>query len=163
MTEGWGMVVAAAIGVIGVLCGLFIGRRTVRDQALVEHKQWLRGQSQEAYVALLAEWDKLLPQFSGHLLSLEELHDVASSNVVDEASDAVEQLAVDLIEPFVLAAERVHMLGPGPVDEAANAMSTTAADLATSLVTQHAPPQGEGPYAAFHRAMGVTASVARPS
>ncbi|MEU6626099.1 hypothetical protein ABZ926_35780 [Streptomyces litmocidini] len=160
MDQGWAAVIAAGVaGVValaGAFIGVWLGRRTVRDQAQVEHEQWLRGQRQEAYVTLLAEWDKTLPRFRGHLQSEEDLYHVHETGAWDAASEEVEVLAVALIEPVVLAAERVHMLGPELVDQAAKAMATTAADLASSLITQYAPPQGEGPYTAFHRAMGVT-------
>ncbi|CAM5553100.1 hypothetical protein SBADM41S_11256 [Streptomyces badius] len=37
--------------------GFRAGRQQVKDQAQVEHEQWLRGQRQEAYADFLAAWD----------------------------------------------------------------------------------------------------------
>lgn len=57
MTAEQATVVAAFIGVVGGLAGVYIGRWQVRAEAVVEHEQWLRGQRREAYTALLAAWD----------------------------------------------------------------------------------------------------------
>ncbi|MFF8840482.1 hypothetical protein [Streptomyces sp. NPDC015130] len=160
MDQGWAAVIAAGVAgivaLIGAFIGVWLGRRTIQDQAQVEHEQWLRGQRQEAYLTLLAEWDKAVPRFKEHQLCDEDLANIANGNLEDDAADGMEVLAVALVEPVVLAAERVHMLGPDLVDTTARAMANTAVDLANSLVTQYAPPQGEAPWGAFQAAMNVT-------
>lgn len=57
MGEQWATIMAAVIAVCGVPVGILVGRWQVTDQAAVEHGQWLRGQRQEAYIALLDAWD----------------------------------------------------------------------------------------------------------
>ena len=62
MTEAWGIVIAAIIAVAGTAVGYSAGRRQVRDQALVEHGQWLRAQRQEAYYAFLTVFDGVVSE-----------------------------------------------------------------------------------------------------
>ncbi|MFG2539894.1 hypothetical protein ACGFU4_32115 [Streptomyces sp. NPDC048511] len=138
MTEGWGMVVAAAIALSGVLCGLFIGRRQVRDQAQVEHGQWLRGQRQEAFVHFLTVWDETVPKFESRVLSEEESIYLDRMDGWDEAGTfTVEAMETDR-KPLRQAAERVQMLGPETVETAVNAMLDTIAKMALGIGGQYA-------------------------
>jgi hypothetical protein len=144
MTEGWGMVVAAAIALIGVLCGLFIGRRQVRDQAQVEHQQWLRDQRQEAYIAFIAVWDETIPKFEHRVLDEHQMEILDQEDGWDSANmGAVVEMERDLA-PLHRAAERVSMLGPDPVERAAIAMMVTADDLAVGIGAQYVPPEEPG-------------------
>jgi len=126
MTEGWGMVVAAAIALIGVLCGLLIGRRQVRDQAQVEHGQWLRGQRQEAYVQFLDVWDGAMRAFEVILEESDQRKQLARyedeqrnvdgwGNLAEEIFGEVEQISGPVNE----ALERVRLLGPESLEKAA--------------------------------------------
>ena len=63
MAEQWGTFITGGIALIGVLAGIYVGRWQVTHQARVEHGQWLRGQRQEAYVALLGVWDTCVKDF----------------------------------------------------------------------------------------------------
>ncbi|MFH8581605.1 hypothetical protein [Streptomyces zaomyceticus] len=126
MTEGWGMVVAAAIGLIGVLCGLFIGRRTVRDQARVEHGQWLRGQRQEAYVQCLDAWDGAMRAFEAILEESDQRRQIARYEDEQRSIDGWGHLGEELFGeveqisgPVNEALERVRLLGPESLDKAA--------------------------------------------
>ncbi|WP_333774484.1 hypothetical protein [Streptomyces sp. IBSBF 3136] len=63
------VVAAAAAGVfsiIGILAGLYVGRRQTVDQASVEHAQWLRNQRQEAYLQLVDAWEAALDDLRAH-------------------------------------------------------------------------------------------------
>ncbi|MEH0564462.1 hypothetical protein QBA37_35425 [Streptomyces silvae] len=137
MTEGWGMVVAAAIALMGVLCGLFIGRRQVRDQAQVEHGQWLRGQRQEAYVNFLTVWDETIPKFADRVLDDEQLQYMDRLDSWDEANMSVVEGMEKDRKPLRQAAERVQMLGPEAVEQSVNAMLDTVSNLALGIGAQY--------------------------
>lgn len=136
MTEGWGMVAAAAIALMGVFSGLFIGRRQVRDQAQVEHGQWLRGQRQEAYVSLIVAWDDTVPKFDDHLLEYEQRERIDQADAWDEAHAATVVELESMRAPLRRAAERVQMLGPEAVDEAVDQMLSTVQKLSTGITSQ---------------------------
>ncbi|MFE4658193.1 hypothetical protein ACFRFJ_16100 [Streptomyces hydrogenans] len=57
----------------GSFIGVWVGRRQVRDQAKVEHEQWLRGQRQEAFVDFLALWDEAVAQLDERTLNEYEI------------------------------------------------------------------------------------------
>ncbi|MEU9998092.1 hypothetical protein [Streptomyces sp. NPDC050848] len=138
------MVVAAAIALIGVLCGLFIGRRTVRDQAQVEHSQWLRGQRQEAYVQLLAAWDDLLPRLEQMVLSDDDIAGIDQHDAWEAAGCSARD-GVDLYRaPLRRAVERVEMLGPEEVEHAASALGETGRILGNCIVAQYGIVLEEG-------------------
>jgi len=122
MDQGWAALIAAVTA--GVV-GLWVGRRTVRDQAQVEHGQWLRNQRQEAYVRVLDTWDTALR-------SLEEIVDGAEERKRRherevETSDGGVMFFEYRIRaeverasgPVNEALERVRLLGPDAVEKAA--------------------------------------------
>ncbi|MFE2128070.1 hypothetical protein [Streptomyces amritsarensis] len=156
MTEGWGMVVAAAIALAGVLCGLFVGRRQVRDQAQVEHGQWLRGQRQEAYVRFIAAWDEGIPKFEARILTDEDDRWIGS---MDESMEEIGDMAATTMhkeqEPLRAAAERVQMLGPEEVEDAVSGMLNTVDDLIMGIVAQYAEGNRDN-LASYWEAMGQT-------
>lgn len=156
MTEGWGMVAAAAIALMGVFSGLFIGRRQVRDQAQVEHGQWLRGQRQEAFVQLIAAWDEVLPKFEARVESDEGLAYIDRMDSWDDASMSVAVGMEADRAPLRRAAERVQMLGPESVDGAVDAMLGTVEKLTVGIGKQYqvTRPEGEGPLDHFWEAQG---------
>ncbi|MFD3336032.1 hypothetical protein ACFWV1_25810 [Streptomyces sp. NPDC058700] len=128
MDQGWAAVIAAGVAAVVAVAasfiGVWLGRRTVRDQAQVEHGQWLRNQRQEAYVAVLDTWDVAMSAFEAIIDGSEErkgAHTWATENVggnpflstvlfgeVDQHSGPVNE-----------ALERVRLLGPDPVERAA--------------------------------------------
>lgn len=123
MTEAWGVVIAAlvagVVAVAGSFIGLYVGRRQVQDEAQVEHEQWLRGQRQEVYTAVLAAWDqadKGMDWVLGVVHEEEErLTDPTSSPYSSE--DAWGHLK-EALEPTRVAMERIRLLGPSPVTSA---------------------------------------------
>ncbi|MDH6544949.1 hypothetical protein [Streptomyces sp. SPB4] len=140
MADQLGTVITGGIGLIGVLAGIYVGRWQVTHQARVEHGQWLRGQRQEAYVALLGAWDSCVKEFQ------EMVGDMA----VQLARHLVEQYSGDgwaaheeelwsqiatACEPVRRKLERVELLGPDEVDRACGQLSAALAELerATSL------------------------------
>ncbi|MEU1333647.1 hypothetical protein [Streptomyces sp. NPDC005865] len=81
MNESWGMVAAAVaagvFSIVGVLLGVFVGRRQVSAQAQVEHRQWLRGQRMQAYVEFLRAWDVAMGALSDTREAWQEERDAA--------------------------------------------------------------------------------------
>ncbi|KUN47426.1 hypothetical protein [Streptomyces olivochromogenes] len=121
MAQQWGTVVAALIGVGGAFGGIFLGRRQVTDQAAVEHGQWLRGQRQEAYVALLEAWDTGVKRFDERVENWEDEHYAAENfegNGWEESEKSIYHRTHEIAETVQRAIERVELLGPKSVDDA---------------------------------------------
>lgn len=117
MTEAWGVVIAALVAVAGSFIGLYVGRRQVQDEAQVEHEQWLRGQRQEAYAALLSaldEAEKGMDHIAEIVVEQEEHFD--ASSVYDDESAWKDFKAA--LEPTRVALERLRLLGPEDVTAA---------------------------------------------
>ena len=116
---------AAFAALVGSFVGARVGRRTVRDQAQVEHGQWLRGQRQEAYVKLLDAWDGAIGAFEAVLEGAEdriaryrgEVETLGGGYMFFDAAlfDEVEEISAPVVE----ALERVRLLGPDTVERAA--------------------------------------------
>ncbi|WP_327135891.1 hypothetical protein OG311_37960 (plasmid) [Streptomyces sp. NBC_01343] len=158
MTEGWGMVAAAAIALMGVFSGLFIGRRQVRDQAQVEHGQWLRGQRQEAYVNLIAAWDEAVPRFWDEILEHEQIYHIDQDDAWDEARVGAQATMDSARAPLRRAAERVQMLGPDEVDEAVHQMLVTVQKMCNAIDSQYSSAVSHPEaFAGFERALQETA------
>ncbi len=166
MDQGVAAVVAAAVAgtvaVAGSFIGVWVGRRQVRDQAQVEHEQWLRGQRQEAFVDFLAIWDEAAAQLDERTLNEYQIEILDQEDGWDTANEAVaEQMHRDRI-PVARAAERVVMLGPQPVALAATTMMDALEYLAVGIGAQYIPPEegsGSGRYDTYGEA--TKASSAR--
>ncbi|MFB7454860.1 hypothetical protein [Streptomyces sp. NPDC056194] len=161
MDQGWAAVIAAGVAgvvaLIGAFIGVWLGRRTVRDQAQVEHQQWLRGQRQEAYVAFVAEWDELLPKFEDLVLDEHQMEILDQEDGWDEANMAVVESMHQDLAPLRRAAERILMLGPDPVERAATAMVDAAEDVLVGIGAQYVPPEeGHERLEEYWRAVGQT-------
>lgn len=141
MDQGVAAVIAAGaagvVGVTGSLIGVWVGRRTVRDQAQVEHEQWLRNQRQEAYVALIAAWDELLPGLELGVMDGETMHDIEQADAWDEAGRSCLAGLETKRAPLRRAAERVEMLGPEAVEQVVAPLVETANTLVNCLVSQY--------------------------
>lgn len=127
MGEQLGTVLAALIGVVGALGGTFLGRRQVGDQAAVEHGQWLRGQRQEAYGALLEVWNAGLKRFDEMVENWEGEHHAAETFEGDgwlESERSIYRDTYEIFETVKRAIERVELLGPEDVDTAAAQMTS---------------------------------------
>ncbi|MCD9904578.1 hypothetical protein LUR56_39890 [Streptomyces sp. MT29] len=144
----------------GSLIGVWIGRRTVRDQAQVEHEQWLRGQRQEAFVNFLASWDEALKKLSGRVLEDDVLEELEHTGEWEQASNALGELLHDeVLPPVIKAGERLTMLGPPPVVQAATVMLQAAEDVAVGIATQFVEPQrGATRYDAYWAALTASAA-----
>ena len=141
MNEAWGAVVAAVaagvFGILGILAGIYVGRRQTTDQAQVEHGQWLRGQRQEAYVQFLNAWEEALTKHtdwaeSWEYATAEIPHfegDGEEAMLESVANDTHEALAK--VQPFL---ERVQILGPTRVEQVAAEMNTTLVDMRKELL-----------------------------
>ncbi|GAA1248889.1 MULTISPECIES: hypothetical protein [Streptomyces] len=143
MTEAWGMVIAAVVAgvlaVTGTLLGMVVGRRSVTDQAQVEHLQWLRGQRQAAYVAFLDAWDQAVER----MYSLVESWDDMIGHLPEYEGDGEEAMAESVMndleaahEGLRPAAERVQLLGTAGIDEVALKMTTLFQNMDQAIERQ---------------------------
>ncbi|WP_030984059.1 hypothetical protein [Streptomyces sp. NRRL WC-3744] len=148
MTEAWGAVVAALIAgivaVAGSFIGVYVGRRQVRDEAQIEHEQWLRGQRQEAYAAFLAEWDKAYLGMRHEVARLTEQWEAMEDHGLDISAEEQDleharEFAERLMQPIREVLERVLLLGPDVVDEAAERMGQALDVLRAAFVDHLAP------------------------
>ncbi|MFJ7016694.1 hypothetical protein [Streptomyces albogriseolus] len=145
MSDQWPVILTAALGVAGTVAVAYIGihgnRRQTTDQAAVEHEQWLRGQRQEAYIALLDAWDTAVSKLE-HTVDLwperEEWLDSQGGEPY-ELAIAVDEDLVDARRCLAKLLDRAALLGPAPVDVAVTAMDN-AFDAASGLIAQQANP-----------------------
>ncbi|MET9725428.1 hypothetical protein [Streptomyces zaomyceticus] len=144
MDQEWAAVetagVAGVVALAGAFIGVWLGRRTVRDQAQVEHQQWLRGQRQEAHVAFETEWDQLLPKFEDWVLDAHQIKILDEVDGWDDANMAVVGSMHQDLAPLRRAAERILLLGPDAVDQEALAMVQAAVDILVGIGAQYVPP-----------------------
>ncbi|WP_030618196.1 hypothetical protein [Streptomyces fulvoviolaceus] len=136
MTDGWGTVIATVIPAAAGFIGIAVGRATTRDQATVEHKQWLRGQRQEAYVEFLAVWDRALGELVDKLDSLNRW-----DSLMDDWEGDPESAREDIYEAVAAIParvktprERVLLLGPDGVDDLADNMLANITAMHTALL-----------------------------
>ncbi|MEU4170949.1 hypothetical protein AB0F46_29230 [Streptomyces sp. NPDC026665] len=145
MSDQWPVILTAALGVAGTVVVAYIGihgnRRQTADEAAVEHEQWLRGQRQDAYVALLDAWDAAVAR-------LEQTVDLwtARQERLDsqggepyELEKAVEEDVLDAWRGLSKPLDRVAILGPASVDKAVIAMDN-AFDAASAYLNHQANP-----------------------
>ncbi|MCX4869813.1 hypothetical protein OHU11_00295 [Streptomyces sp. NBC_00257] len=120
--------------------GFFLGRRQVRDQAAVEHGQWLRGQRQDAYVALLDAWDTAVKEFQEEIDQGEYFDEIAAHEEArmgdsfwedhEESTAAhVDRISEGVQRPL----ERVLLLGPELVDKACINLAEALEALGSSV------------------------------
>ncbi|WNI34462.1 hypothetical protein [Streptomyces sp. ITFR-6] len=120
--------VAGVVGVTGSLIGMRMGRRQVSDEAQVEHEQWLRGQRQATYVAVLDAWDTVVKHLRRMIeeeaenqvlgARYEAEHD-GMQDVWGQLGEQVRAEVDDLSVDAFTVLERVQILGPESVDKAA--------------------------------------------
>lgn len=134
MTEAWGIVIAAIIAVAGTVVGYFAGRRQVRDQALVEHEQWLRAQRQEAYYTFLTEFDEVVSEAlricdRADLIRGESNAGTLQGDDVDLLNDGVD-MAHGLGGGVAAAQDRVAIIG----EETTTAFAAELLDTLPALI-----------------------------
>lgn len=128
--------VAALIGVVGGLAGVYVGRWQVRAEAVVEHEQWLRGQRQEAYTALLAAWDASvlelidLPPDQIYWAHLEATY---QGDLVGATEESIWNKSLQIKERLKQHLERARLLGPDTVDAACATLDVTAEAAVESI------------------------------
>lgn len=145
MSDQWPVILTAALGVAGTVVVAYIGiygnRRQTTDQAAVEHEQWLRGQRQEAYVALLDARDAAISKLE-HAVDLwrerEEWLDSQGGEPY-ELAVTVEEDLVDARQGLSKPLDRAAILGPASVDAAVIAMDN-AFDAASGYLNHQANP-----------------------
>ncbi|WP_406369723.1 hypothetical protein OG788_07905 [Streptomyces sp. NBC_00647] len=131
MNEAWGAVVAAVaagvFGIIGILAGIVVGRRQTADQATVEHGQWLRGQRQEAFVAYLDAWDRVLDALKQVAEDIDEHTHPGRFHpemYEEELAEYVTQLVWGIYEPSLKLREQLMLLAPQAVEPLADEAGT---------------------------------------
>ncbi|MFC4606892.1 hypothetical protein ACFO9E_03485 [Streptomyces maoxianensis] len=132
MGEQWGTVVAAVIGFGGLFVGLIVGRRQVKDEAQVEHGQWLRGQRQEAYAQLLDAWDTAVGD-TVDVTGNAERYDDAEQEGWDwgeHIEPNIRNTITKAWEPVRRAVERVELLGPQSAMETAESLRAAGCEVA---------------------------------
>ncbi|GAA2690623.1 hypothetical protein [Streptomyces lunalinharesii] len=142
--QGWAAVLAGGIGMVGALGGSLVGgwaavrgardaaalnadaiRRQVAEQAMSEHRHWVRQERQKAYREVLDAYAEVTPM-------IWTIHESLASQ---DESEWPERL--DLTEQFDVlnsACSRLVLLGPAPVAEAGNALSLVLHEVERSFM-----------------------------
>jgi hypothetical protein len=145
MSDQWPVILTAAIGVAGTVVVAYIGilgnRRQTTDQAAIEHEQWLRGQRQQAYVALLDAWDTAVSKLESTVDSWAEREELLDNQGGEpyELEKAVEDDLVDARRGLVKPLDRAAILGPASVDAVVTMMGN-AFDAASGYLSYQSNP-----------------------
>lgn len=128
-------------GILGILAGFLVGRRQITDQAAVEHRQWLRGQRQEAYINLLDAWDTAIAALEHVVDVWEEREDFTrrhgEGNMWETVGGEVAAANQTLAKPI----DRAALMGPPAVDAAVAAMDAAFDNLSAYLNHQADPDE----------------------
>lgn len=147
-TEAWAAIIAAVIAgvltLVGGHVGFRAGRQQVKDQAQVEHEQWLRGQRQEAYADFLAAWDAAYAALKQEVTRTAEHWETMATHDLDVDFDEddlehAHAVAVVAMRPMRVPQERVLLLGPERVDRAVESMGRALHVLQDAFVDHLAP------------------------
>lgn len=146
MTEAWGIVIAAVIAVAGTAIGYFAGRHQVRDQALVEHAQWLRTQRQEAYYTFLAVFDGAVSEALRICDRADQIREESSAGTlqgddVDLLNDGVD-MAHRLGHGVAASQDRLAIIGDETITALAAELRDTLPAL-TSITANYTGRRGE--------------------
>ncbi|MFG2276711.1 hypothetical protein ACGFNY_44005 [Streptomyces chartreusis] len=162
MNEQWPVVFAAVAGVAGTVAVAYISilgnRRQTRDQAHVEHGQWLRDQRQHAYNDLFAAWDAAVKEVRAFQYEFDSL--VEANAERDEGYlpwFLVEQKLDAVWPPLRQAIERCELLGPDVVGEAAQGLYDGWRALQDELNAQGHREPARTDWEAWERALGKAA------
>ncbi|MEU3384040.1 hypothetical protein [Streptomyces albidoflavus] len=155
MDEGLAALIAGLAGLAAGVGGAAIGAvataramaRQVRDQATTEHGQWVRDQRMQAYLTLTQEWDAAHRRLKNLWTRAEDAYYQDSNHILQaDIGEIFNTFLVQLEEsttPTVTAFERVAMLGPSEVDDAALGLEQALQELqaVTKDRLQHDPAQ----------------------
>jgi hypothetical protein len=144
MNEAWGAVVAAiaagVFGIIGILAGIYVGRRQTTDQAAVEHQQWLRQQRLEAYTSLFTAWDQAISEFRAFQNTWDDttafFHEHGSPDGNTDIVTIVDQKTTQIWATLRPHVERTELLGPVPVQTATIGLRMAYTALRARLLEQ---------------------------
>ncbi|MFD4339022.1 hypothetical protein ACFWPP_17840 [Streptomyces anulatus] len=148
MTEAWAAIIAAVIAgvltMVGGHMGFRAGRQQVRDQAQVEHEQWLRGQRQEAYADFLAVWDAAYAALKQEVTRTAEHWETMATNDLDVDFDEDDLNHAHAVADVTMRSmrapqERVLLLGPERVDHAVERIGRALHVLQDAFVDHLAP------------------------
>ncbi|WP_406281390.1 hypothetical protein [Streptomyces sp. NBC_00209] len=145
MAEQWDTFIPGVIGLIGVLAGILVGRWQATHQARVEHGQWLRGQRQEAHLALLNAWVTCVKEFQEMIdpdqVSVERhLAETHSGDGWQASEDRIWDRSEVISEPVENALEQVALLGPASMDTACAQLASTLSALTQAIRLQAGSP-----------------------
>ncbi|MGY0065182.1 hypothetical protein ACWY4P_53680 (plasmid) [Streptomyces sp. LZ34] len=141
MSDAWGTVIASVVAVVGTIggigIGLIVGRRQLADQSAVEHGQWLRGQRQEAYLAFLDKFDRIMAVGHEFWEGIDEFVQDDRAGELDEDPDTVIEEFSDEIEymraPIHDCEERIQVLCEPELTEAASNAVIALQDVQSAL------------------------------
>ncbi|MFJ7023173.1 hypothetical protein ACIQUW_32905 [Streptomyces sp. NPDC101117] len=162
MNEQWPVVFAAIAGVAGTVtvAGISIlgNRRQTRDQAHVEHGQWLRDQRQQAYADLFTAWDTAVKELQAFQYGWQQL--VERNAEADEGYQPwflVEEKLNEVWPPLRQAIERCELLGPNVVNEAAHGLYDGWRPVREALEAQAHRSPSEADWEVWKEALGKAA------
>lgn len=141
------MIVAALIATAAGFVGVAVGRATTRDQAAVEHKQWLRGQRQQAYIDFLTAWDRALEELLDDMDTLDRWEELMADwdgdpeSAREQSYERVAAVASRVNTPR----ERVLLLGPDDVDALAGDMLANIIAMQTAVLGRLNPRSPNDP------------------
>ncbi|MFC8837592.1 hypothetical protein ACFT8V_31110 [Streptomyces griseoincarnatus] len=131
MDQGQAAVLAAAIGIPGVLLSGVLsyraGRRQVRDQGVNEHLHWLRQQRQEHYVRFLQALQLCLKVLEEHTKPVVTATQAVREGSLEVDSDDFQRLysppeVIEKLDTLGDVREAIRMLGPEEIDKHADAV-----------------------------------------
>ncbi|WP_326757419.1 hypothetical protein OHB35_00595 [Streptomyces phaeochromogenes] len=153
MDEGFAAVIAGLAGAIGGASGAAFGAvataramaRQVRDQATTEHGQWIRDQRMQAYLTLMQEWDAAHKRLKNIWTQAEDAYYQDLNHILQGDIGEIFNVFLDQLEeataPTTTAFERVAMLGPSEVDNAALELEQALQRLRAATKTRLSPAQ----------------------
>ncbi|MEV3852635.1 hypothetical protein AB0J30_38590 [Streptomyces microflavus] len=152
MDQGLAAVIAGLAGAIGGASGAGLGARAtaramarqVRDQATTEHGQWIRDQRMQAYLTLTQEWDaahRCLKNIwdQAEKVYYDDVNHILQGDIGEIYNAFLDQLE-EAAAPTTTAFERVAMLGPSEVDNAALVLEQALQRLQALIRRQLVPP-----------------------
>lgn len=141
MDQGWAAIIAAIVAAVaalgGIGIGLIVGRRQLADQTAVEHAQWLRSQRQEAYLAFLNEFDRIMDKGYEFWLGIDEfVEDHRAGVLVEDPDRVVEEFSdefEEMVGPIHAREERIEVVCEPRLTESASEAVIALQDVRSAL------------------------------
>lgn len=149
MSTYWPIILTGTLGIIGTLAGtisgVLTGRRGATDQAHVEHRQWLRGQRQQAYTAFIGMWDEIFQELVNLQTSWDSrVHEWQQAGDEDwTPGNLAEEILTRVGRRFRQHKEQVELLGPKAVDKALKELEEALLGMREVIWSQSVRRQGD--------------------